>query len=50
MIAQKSIEIVDEEWKARDSEIIFKKFADFMSLDDYQQEELYNKIVRWCET
>lgn len=49
IINKKSVEISDEEWKVRDAEITFKKFADFNQLDEEEQELLEEKIVAWCE-
>lgn len=40
---------MDEEWKVRDAEITFKKFADFNALDEVEQDALEEKIVAWCE-
>jgi hypothetical protein len=48
-ISKKSVEISDEEWKVRDAEITFKKFADFSKLEEEEQEALEEKIVAWCE-
>lgn len=49
IISQKTVEIMDEEWKVRDAEITFKKFADFNALDEVEQDALEEKIVAWCE-